>query len=278
MLRLFLILVLLSLTGVVSAEPTTAPATQPNRLIFVTYNILYDDSQAKLRAPALMKILADSDADFIALQEVMPWHLKLLRDEAWAKKYHQTPAGLKQPPGGLVILSKAKPVTTVYRELTSPSKRGVRIAHYRIDGRSLAVATVHLESPFDAGETRANQLREVFSLLKTADDAVLLGDLNFAEDWKPETANLPKTFVDVWKAVKGEDPPEAGYTWNIEVSPLARANSSPKDNSGRIDRILIRSDVWKPVEAKILGDKPVDEWNAGVFPSDHFGLMGVVAR
>src|SRR5687768_5930195 len=91
------------------AQPATAPTTQPQRLSFLTYNILYDESHAKLRLAPLLKIIGDSDADFIALQEVRPWHLKALRQEAWFKKYQQIPEGLERPAGGLVILSKLKP-------------------------------------------------------------------------------------------------------------------------------------------------------------------------
>jgi hypothetical protein len=64
----------------------------------------------------------------------------------------------------------------------------------------------------------------------------------------------------------------------MEVSPLARANSFPHEKSGRLDRIMIRSGAWKPVDAKVVGNKPVDNWNVDVFPRDHFGLIGVIER
>jgi endonuclease/exonuclease/phosphatase family metal-dependent hydrolase len=272
MFRAWLLTLLVSASAY--AQPATAPATQPARLTFLTYNVLADPALARERVPALLKILGDSDADVIALQEVTPWFLKAMQREGWAKRYHQVPEGTEQPRGGLVILSKLRPVGHAYRDVTSRQRRGVLVVHYRVDGRHLAVATVHLESPLEAGETRARQLKQVFPLLKEADDAVLLGDYNFSEGWQPETGVLPKDFVDVWKTVKPDD---VGYTWNIEVSPMAKAGSFPNEKSGRIDRILIRSDRWKPVDAKVLGDKAVDE-RGQVFPSDHFGLMGAVGR
>jgi tyrosyl-DNA phosphodiesterase 2 len=272
------LLLLVGLAPHAHAQAATAPATQPRRLSLLSYNILYDETHAKLRLAPLLKILGDSDADFIALQEVRPWHLKALQQEAWFRKYQQIPEGLERPAGGLVILSKLKPVATLFRDLPSERKRGVLIARYVIDGRRLSVANVHLESPLEAGETRAKQLKQVFPLIRGSDDAVLIGDYNFQDDWQPETAALEKGYVDVWIVARPDATPAEGFTWNMEVSPLARANSFPHEKSGRLDRVLIRSSAWKPVDARVLGNKPVDNWNVDVFPSDHFGLMGVIER
>ena len=44
----------------------------------------------------------------------------------------------------------------------------------------------------------------------------------------------------------------------------------------RIDRILIRSNMWNPTEAKILGNEVIDESNPNLRPSDHYGLSVIL--
>lgn len=48
--------------------------------------------------------------------------------------------------------------------------------------------------------------------------------------------------------------------------------------SRRLDRILIRSSLWKPASVRIVGDQPVTPGDKSLFPSDHFGLTGTVTR
>jgi hypothetical protein len=56
---------------------------------------------------------------------------------------------------------------------------------------------------------------------------------------------------------------------------MARKGSFPNEKSRRIDRILIKSKQAKPISANILGDKPL-KGKTDIFPSDHFGLRGIV--
>jgi hypothetical protein len=71
-------------------------------------------------------------------------------------------------------------------------------------------------------------------------------------------------------------PKDPGYTWNIEVSDMARKGSFPGEPSRRLDRILVRSNVWVPEKIRIIGDKPVVPKNKELFPSDHFGLIATL--
>jgi hypothetical protein len=57
---------------------------------------------------------------------------------------------------------------------------------------------------------------------------------------------------------------------------MAKSGSFPGEKSRRIDRILLRSAVWKPGSIRILGDAPVMPGDRSLFPSDHFGLVGSV--
>lgn len=252
---------------------TSGPATLPT---FATYNVLADQNRADERLPVLLRILGETSADVIALQEVTPPFAERLLREEWAKIYNTT---LGDPrggvPGGLAILSRLPVEKQEYRRLSGRQGRGVLTVRLRTAGRSLAVATVHLESPLEAGEVRAQQLGEILPLLAGADEAVLMGDFNFGDGEQPETAGLPASFVDLWTALR---PGEPGFTWNIEKSPMARDGSFPGEKSRRLDRILLCSKSWAPERVWIVGDEPAVNGDAGLFPSDHFGLLGRICR
>jgi endonuclease/exonuclease/phosphatase family metal-dependent hydrolase len=196
-----------------------------------------------------------------------------LAKEPWAKAY-QLPKIAPENAGGQLILSKAPIESASVHKLTGPQGRTVLIVTIRIGGRKVDIATTHLESPLADGPIRAKQIDSILPRLRSADDAVFLGDLNFG-DGEPEEKNLDAAYVDLWKNLK---PREPGFTWNIETSDMAKKGSFPGEKSRRLDRILIRSTVWKPKEIRIIGDEPLTSGKKDLFPSDHFGLVGVLSR
>jgi len=249
------------------------PAQEKKTLTFVTYNVLGDPVELKKRIPPLMKVLQESDADVIALQEVVPWFTALLAKEDWAKAY-QTTKIKPEDAGGQYFLSKTAIDKASVHKLPGPQGRTVLVVTLRIGGRRLDVATTHMESPLQDGPVRAKQIESILSRLRDADDAVFLGDLNFG-DGETEEKKIDAAYVDVWKSLK---PNDAGFTWNIESSDMSKKGSFPGEKSRRLDRILLRSSVWKPKEIRIVGDQPVVPGKKDLFPSDHFGLVGTLSR
>lgn len=258
------------------AEKPAPKATATRQLTLVTYNVLADPHRAKHRLPALMTILRATEADIIALQEVTPWFLRALQKQPWVRRYHRTPS---QPgrgvPGGLMILSKFPITRTLVATLPGRQGRKGLLADLDIDGATLAVATCHLESFLADGKTRAAQLALIFPLLQHSPDAVLLGDLNFADKAQPETKMLPKTYRDLWTALRKDAP---GYTWDNERSAMSKKAAFAGEQSRRLDRILWRSAQWRPHTVRVIGTRPVAPDKPALFPSDHFGLMGVLQR
>lgn len=247
---------------------------QENKSIkFITYNVLADEVEIEKRVPEIFKIIKNSDADIIALQEVAPWFLKLLLKEPWVKNY-QIPK-IKDEilvARGLLLLSKT-PITNVLADfLPSRQNRGYIIIETKINNLDLKIGTCHLDSMLEDGAWRSQQLDVFFKLLNTSDNAVLLGDFNFGDLEQPETAKIPADYVDVWLAINKDQP---GFTWNIEKSIMAKKGSFPKEKSRRLDRILVKSKLIKASTAKIVGDIALDK-NNELFPSDHFGLFGSI--
>ncbi len=245
-------------------------------LPLVTYNVLADPRRSDERLPALMAILKASNADIIALQEVTPWFVRALRKQTWARQYKWAPArSEKSVPGGLMILSRFAITRSLLATLPGKQGRKALLTDLRVNSTTLAVITCHLESPLADKKTRASQLEVIFPLLQHAPDAVLLGDLNFGDKDQPETKKIPKAYKDLWNALRKDAP---GYTWDNERSAMARKGALPGEQSRRLDRILWRSNQWRPHTVRIVGTRQVAPNKPELFPSDHFGLLGVLQR
>ncbi|MEZ0224250.1 MAG: endonuclease/exonuclease/phosphatase family protein [Alphaproteobacteria bacterium] len=258
----------------VKVEKAAAPAlVEQKSVTFVTYNVLVDEIAVDKRLPVLFRLMRESNADIIAMQEVGDWFLALLQKETWAGKYYLANSDPMNC-GGNVILSKYPVKAAGCLPLPGKQARTALLATFDVAGRKMSVATTHMDSPLESGDIRGRQLDVIFEHLAHAQDAVMLGDLNFG-DGEGEDKKIPADYVDLWKALKGSDP---GFTWDNEKSGMANESRFVGEPSRRLDRILVRSTVWKPKDTMIIGDTPVVEGNKGLFPSDHFGLVGAMTR
>lgn len=259
-------------TPVTASAPVGAGRPVANTLRVLTYNVLADEKDAQRRIPALLKVVGEADADILAFQEVQDWFRERLLREPWAANYPYSSDAVSSGcrHGEYWVLSRHPLLSAKCIRLPSPQGRSVLIANLNVHGRPLAVATMHLDAYLEDGEVRAKQLDRIFELLKGRGDAIVLGDFNFGDGEAPDSAHLHPAFADAWTFTH---PGEPGFTWNIETSEMARAGSFKGERSRRIDRILIRSDAWRPADAQIVGDAPVTPGDRTLFPSDHFGLV-----
>jgi tyrosyl-DNA phosphodiesterase 2 len=251
-------------------ETDERPPAEPATLTLLTYNVLADQVGLPERPRALLSLLERSGADVIALQEVDTWFLTELRAQAWVgRDYHGTEIdGAVAAPGGQYILSRFPVERSSFDVLPGAQQRTVLVARLIVGAGRLDVATTHMESALEDGPVRARQLEQIFSRLGPEGDAVVMGDFNTG-DGEPEGGRIPASFVDLWAALR---PGEPGYTWDEERSLMARQGSFAGEPSRRLDRILLRSARWAPARIAIVGDTPVNA-QAGLFPSDHFGLL-----
>ena len=281
-----------------TSSTSSTSSTSPKALTLLTYNVLASEIYVPLRTRAVLDILERSQADVIALQEAAGWFVTALMEQAWVSKYHvSTRAGRPFAPGGQLILTRA-PMTDVRAAVLSGRQRRTALAvEMVIDGRRLAVATTHMESFLKDGPVRATQLGELFAMVEGADDAILMGDLNFGDGEQPETDAIDKRYSDLWLALR---PGEPGFTWNNDDNPIASIGKFKGEPNRRLDRILLRSDTWQAAEIAIVGNRSAGERtltlrdrrmiempeNRGsadepvieVFPSDHYGLSAKIKR
>ncbi len=254
--------------------PEVPPAERRRTLTLLTYNVLGERAVSPERVTRLLEIIRDADADVIALQEVAPWFFERLQKEPWVAKEYQGTTAYGRPlvAKGLYILSRIPIEQVAHGALPGRQGRMMLAAYLKVNGRWLAVGTVHLESPLKSAQTRATQLYKVFPYLVKSPDAVLLGDFNFGDGAEPETSRLDRSYRDLWRELH---PGEPGFTWNIEKNGLARRGSFRGETSRRLDRILVRSNVWRAKDIRIIGDEAMGA-DGKLFPSDHFGLVATL--
>ena len=250
-------------------------------LTFVTYNTWFDDFHFEKRFRAITEILRESNADITALQETTNASLEIFLQEDWVKNNYfisdisgSTLTSWKSTQKdfnyGVILLSRIPVKSLNLHPLTSDLGRHVLIAEFDINGQKCLIGATHLESsrrslPEEdrrrSAKLRPVQLRECFSLLNDSDHSVLMGDFNFS--WE-ENSDIASSYLDFWGTLRSNDP---GYTARFRHNTPAR-----------IDRILCRSadQSWKPAKIDRIGMKPISSDFPDIFPSDHFGLIGVL--
>lgn len=261
--------------GNTQTQKTSAQGPQSKPLVLMTYNVLADRIASTERMKSLFEIMEKNQPDILALQEVAPWFLAELLKQPWVKSGYHCPSfgGRQVAPGGLYIISKYPITEAGWKILSSKQQRTAMLVQLDILGEKLSVVTMHMESQLNDGPVRAKQLDQIFSLASTGDHAIVLGDFNFGDN-EAEESHIPATYVDLWKTHHPKDP---GYTWDIQVSAMAKQGSFPGEPSRRIDRILLRSPAYRSSQIKIIGNKALNK-DQTLFPSDHFGLVGTMTR
>lgn len=187
---------------------------------------------------------------------------------------HHTHRVVRGTPGGYqqAIVSRWPIVRVVEVPYTNNRQRMALGAVIAVPGaaKPLLVLTTHLDYQLDHSRQRKAQLAQMFAAAAEHDGPVALtGDFNFG-DGEPEAALLQDGR---WRdAFRSEHPDAPGYTWDRERNPMAKAGSLRGEGSRRLDKIVVRGAT--PTAARIVMDTPV---RPGLFPSDHFGLMGTLS-
>jgi hypothetical protein len=159
-----------------------------------------------------------------------------------------------------------------------------------LKGRTYRFVTTHLE-PADIGpghavvpEVHQLQLAQATQLLASLAGAdipvIITGDLNSDADGSTtQTYDMMhgEGFVDVW--LQGPRARDAGFTANQAADLLNAASQL----SHRIDFILYRDGKTESggpfrgaVQAMLLGDRQADRTAAGLWPSDHAGVLATL--
>lgn len=153
-----------------------------------------------------MRMIADSKADFICLQEVNSNFLNLLHQSS--KQFQGSDYFMpvtKMHWYDTLILSKYP--CRFYKkdyEMTGMGRSNLMaVVEFSLPNTQntfkLAINCTHLES-LNSQTQRITQLQEIEALNKNMDMSIIAGDFNFSDGW-PEDKAL-KNYIDIWKVGK----------------------------------------------------------------------------
>jgi endonuclease/exonuclease/phosphatase family metal-dependent hydrolase len=295
--------------GVSNPGLTKLPPTKlPTRLRCVTWNVLFDEYGAETslfdgdnprdRWAQAIKMLAEAEADLIALQEVTPEFVELLCQSLWVQEGYAVSASpgdcTSVEPFGNLLLWKREALEVEYPSLAVLSdgkrKRSVTAClRSTADPETVFIcASVHL--PCDAtgadaerqsrATARRRELNAVIAKLQFMEQQVqlsatsivpiVMGDFNTdSKDLELEKL-LEGFFVDIWSIVSNG---REGFTYDPVQN--KRASHSLRGRR-RIDRVFAGLGAGEypfpltPTDGGLIGASSDVE---GYYPpSDHYGL------
>ena len=248
-------------------DADAAGTVDPNGLTVATFNIWFDSHHAEERYLAIAEILRELAPDVVALQEVTPAALDIFLSRPWVRDGYQHASVVGDDTGnyGMLMLSRVPVSHVTYTRLPTRQSRGFLSADLAVDGERRVVCCVHLDSGKSSARLRGWQLRRIFRTLRTAEDAVLLGDFNMRD---AEDGRITAPYCDIWPALRPADP---GFTEDTSIN-LMRLDARNKKRHVRFDRVLLKGTGWRAASIELLGTKPISPALPRVFPSDHFGV------
>jgi endonuclease/exonuclease/phosphatase family metal-dependent hydrolase len=287
----------------------------PSTIRCVTWNVQFNrhsgeetplgragiDWCATTRYVALAKVLQDTDADVIGMQEVeAPWW-EYLSQLPWVQEQY-TFSCLGDSPtinpwGVLVMVHRRLGVTAVTMDnvagFTGHTSIMPSVSVRLTQNVSVAIKTFHLLAPYSANNV-SNRVTQVQNLIKRLSfkDAgahcIAMGDFN---DYPTQFFRMPEElrYKDAWEHVhpEAQDPATPhGYTIDGTKNPYCALIIEPQF-FGRADRILCSSTRLQPIDAELIGTKKVSEMVKDgsitlpsgakcpeyLHPSDHFGVF-----
>jgi len=247
-------------------------ALKKSHVSVLTYNVFFGPYQDQLRYPALLEELKSRSPDFICLQEITSRFLRFLQADEWIRAHYDMALTEIENNYFELILSQFLVEKYYWYPLPSHMGRKLLVAKFQLNNETINLATVHLESLEPNSYQRAQQLKIIFPLItSTADTSLLMGDFNLCST-SEENKNLSPDFLDIWPCLHPDD---NGWTENTDIN-VMRYKINPQDKHVRYDRILLKSQKWKPLSIELVGTKPVSPDHKDIFPSDHFGLLATI--
>ena len=245
-----------------------ATAVDRDELTLTTYNIWNDPRHAEERYLAIAHLLSRRAPDVMVFQEVTPGALDVLLAQQWIRDSYWCAAVVGGDAGdyGMLLLSRVPISRVTYTRLPSRQSRGFLQADLELSGPRTVACCIHLDSGKSSSRLRGWQLRRIFGALRTAEDAVVLGDFNMRD---AEDGRIAAPYCDLWPTLRPDDD---GFTEDTSIN-LMRYDMKDKHRHVRFDRVLLKGAQWMATEIELLGTAPIAAELPRVFPSDHFGVQ-----
>ncbi len=249
---------------------TVSAAATPvdcDELTVSTYNVWNDSKHAEVRYQAIAQLLSRREPDIMVFQEITGVSYDILCGQAWIRDGYSCAAVVGGDAGnyGMLLLSRLPITQVTYTRLPSRQSRGFLQAELALTGSRTVVCCVHLDSGKASARLRGWQLRRIFRTLRSAHDAVVLGDFNMRDAENPRIA---APYRDLWPELR---PADDGFTEDTSINHM-RYDMKDKHRQVRFDRVLLEGRRWAPAGIELLGTEPISAQLPRVFPSDHFGV------
>ena len=237
-------------------------ANTATMLSVISYNVMFNEEYLEQRHKALLKLLKDTSADVICLQEVLAplvdWFVRELADIYTPVITKLQPAGKSY--GELIFVKTETTSALEYQCLDLGGKMGRALQHVKVEHNKVIynVMTFHLES-MNCKKVRREQLSKIWDYADDLTNVICCGDTNQTDK---ETSDLPDNVCDAWKQTDrkiGEYTYYSGRFWD-------------GDRKQRYDKVWYSNDLTL-CGFGILGNKPITK---GVWISDHDGLYALL--
>lgn len=260
---------LLSGLGAISlAACATTPGAGTRNLRLACFNIWHNQGDWPARLALLTEALRAANADVIGLQEVLedanvglPNQARTLAEALGGYQVHFSSVDAEGGPRryGNAILSRLPVLAHDWKKLEPLNDYRTAIrTRVDLDGRAVDIVNTHLAYQDDAQAVRAQQIADLMGSLPTdGTPLIAMGDFNAVqEDAGLNALTGPRFFSALPRnSVDTTLNPAKGHQLRV------------------IDHIFAEAAHFAPVEARRIGDKPVN----GEYPSDHFGVAATVS-
>lgn len=260
----------------------------------LSYNVWFrEDLELHKRMQAIGDLVQLHSPDVICFQEVTPNIYDIFKQSTWWSVYRCSVSSEMSysRPYFCMLLSKL-PVKSFSNNPFSNSIMGRELCIAEVEatsGKSLVVATSHLESPCPAppkwdqmySKERVVQANEAINLLNKQPNVVFGGDMNW-DDKLDGQYPLEDGWIDAWSQLR---PNENGWTYDTKSNQMLTGNRTLQK---RLDRFLCHFHDFKITSVDMIGmeaipgvsynkekkvRKEIKQLVLPVLPSDHYGLL-----
>ncbi|XP_068463064.1 uncharacterized protein [Phaseolus vulgaris] len=260
----------------------------------LSYNVWFrEDLELHKRMEAIGDLVQLHSPNFICFQEVTPNIYDIFKQSTWWSVYRCSVSSemAYSRPYFCMVLSKL-PVKSFRNIPFSNSVMGRELCTAEVEaasGKSLVIATSHLESPCPAppkwdqmfSKERVVQANEAVNLLNEQPNVIFGGDMNW-DDKGDGQYPLQDGWTDAWAQLK---PNESGWTYDTKANQMLTGNRTLQK---RLDRFICHLTDFKITSVDMIGMEVIPGLSYNkekkvrngikqlvlpVLPSDHYGLL-----
>lgn len=253
-----------------------------------------EDLEVHRRMEALGNLIQQHLPDFICFQEVTPNIYEIFHSSKWWKAYRCSVSRDLAAERSYFCMQMSKlPVEAFNCKPFANSIMGRELCSANIrltSGKSLVIATSHLESPCPApprwdqmySAERVAQAKESLAHLKNSHNVIFAGDMNW-DDKLDGAFPLPdEEWVDAWTFKKAG---ENGWTYDTKSNKMLSGNRTLQK---RLDRFMCNLKDFRIDGIEMIGTEAIPDlfyhkekkarnqvvkMELPVLPSDHYGLL-----